>query len=375
MAKPMTKSATIAHLAQKTGLAKKQVVDLFEQLEALAIKEAKNVFVLPALRTAGAGQPQGADGPQSADRRADQDPGQARREVPAGQEHQGRGAWQEVRAGTASPSGPSRTRGARRESSSVSSGPGRRRPPTSRRAGARGRVRRSSGPLLLERAGAAGHAPRAGHRGAARRGPRTGAGRGSRPGRPGTRLGGGGEGRDALCAPARPRPRVGALSASFPCRRPSCRRPSAAVPASGSSAGAAAAPSGAQRAAVATAALPPPSANPRPHAHRHPRRWDRRRQAPAGPGRARPAADARPSSATRVTMRWSGGSTSRPTSTPSATRWAAGSTRTGAGGSAARASGRSERWSASASRPGSIWATAISPRTCTAPACCARGRR
>ncbi len=47
MAKPMTKSATIAHLSQKSGLAKKQVVDLFEELEALAIKEAKNVFVLP----------------------------------------------------------------------------------------------------------------------------------------------------------------------------------------------------------------------------------------------------------------------------------------------------------------------------------------
>ena len=47
MAKPMSKSATIAHLAQKTGLAKKQVVDLFEQLEGLAIKEAKNIFVLP----------------------------------------------------------------------------------------------------------------------------------------------------------------------------------------------------------------------------------------------------------------------------------------------------------------------------------------
>ena len=47
MAKPMTKSATIAHLAQKSGLAKKQVVELFEHLEGLAIKEAKNVFVLP----------------------------------------------------------------------------------------------------------------------------------------------------------------------------------------------------------------------------------------------------------------------------------------------------------------------------------------
>jgi Bacterial nucleoid DNA-binding protein len=47
MAKPMTKSATIAHLSQKSGLTKKQIVDLFEQLEGLAIKEAKNVFVLP----------------------------------------------------------------------------------------------------------------------------------------------------------------------------------------------------------------------------------------------------------------------------------------------------------------------------------------
>ena len=47
MAKPMSKSATIAHLAQKTNLTKKQVVDVFEQLEGLAIKEAKNVFVLP----------------------------------------------------------------------------------------------------------------------------------------------------------------------------------------------------------------------------------------------------------------------------------------------------------------------------------------
>ena len=47
MAKHMSKSATITHLSQKTGLPKKQVVDLFEQLEALAIKEAKNIFVLP----------------------------------------------------------------------------------------------------------------------------------------------------------------------------------------------------------------------------------------------------------------------------------------------------------------------------------------
>ena len=47
MAQSMTKSATIAHLAQKTSLSKKQVVDVLDQLAALATKEAKNVFVLP----------------------------------------------------------------------------------------------------------------------------------------------------------------------------------------------------------------------------------------------------------------------------------------------------------------------------------------
>ena len=47
MAKPMSKSASIAHLAQKTNLSKKQVVVVFEQLEELAIKEARNIFVLP----------------------------------------------------------------------------------------------------------------------------------------------------------------------------------------------------------------------------------------------------------------------------------------------------------------------------------------
>ena len=47
MAKSMTKSAIIAHLAQKTDLSKKQVVDVMDQLLSLAQKEAKNVFVLP----------------------------------------------------------------------------------------------------------------------------------------------------------------------------------------------------------------------------------------------------------------------------------------------------------------------------------------
>ena len=47
MAKSMTKSAIITHLAQKTDLSKKQIVDVMEQLNALAVKEAKNVFVVP----------------------------------------------------------------------------------------------------------------------------------------------------------------------------------------------------------------------------------------------------------------------------------------------------------------------------------------
>ncbi|MEK7716101.1 MAG: HU family DNA-binding protein [candidate division NC10 bacterium] len=47
MAKMMTKSATLGHLAQKTGLPKKQVAELLDELLMLASKEAKNGFVLP----------------------------------------------------------------------------------------------------------------------------------------------------------------------------------------------------------------------------------------------------------------------------------------------------------------------------------------
>ena len=47
MAKSMTKSAIIGHLAQKSNLSKKQITDVMEQLNALAVKEAKNVFVVP----------------------------------------------------------------------------------------------------------------------------------------------------------------------------------------------------------------------------------------------------------------------------------------------------------------------------------------
>jgi DNA-binding protein HU-beta len=47
MAKTMTKSAIIGHLAQKSNLSKKQVVELMDQLLSLATKEAKNIFVVP----------------------------------------------------------------------------------------------------------------------------------------------------------------------------------------------------------------------------------------------------------------------------------------------------------------------------------------
>jgi DNA-binding protein HU-beta len=47
MAKTMTKSAIIAQLSQKTGLSRKQIVDVMDELNGLAVKEAKNVFVVP----------------------------------------------------------------------------------------------------------------------------------------------------------------------------------------------------------------------------------------------------------------------------------------------------------------------------------------
>ena len=45
----MTKSQTLAALAEKTGLSKKQVAQFLDELASLAYKEAKNSFVLPGL--------------------------------------------------------------------------------------------------------------------------------------------------------------------------------------------------------------------------------------------------------------------------------------------------------------------------------------
>ena len=47
MAKMMTKTQVMGHLAQKMNLSKKQVMELFDETLSLACKEAKNGFVLP----------------------------------------------------------------------------------------------------------------------------------------------------------------------------------------------------------------------------------------------------------------------------------------------------------------------------------------
>ena len=51
MAKGMTKSETLATLAEKTGVAKKQVAEMLDAIAALAYKEVKSAgeFTLPGL--------------------------------------------------------------------------------------------------------------------------------------------------------------------------------------------------------------------------------------------------------------------------------------------------------------------------------------
>ena len=51
MAKIMTKSAVVSHLADKTTLTKKQVAGFLDEMHGLAVKEAKKnqAFVLPGI--------------------------------------------------------------------------------------------------------------------------------------------------------------------------------------------------------------------------------------------------------------------------------------------------------------------------------------
>lgn len=44
-----TKSQIVAHLADKSGVTKKQVVEILSELVGLAYKEAKNGFTIPGL--------------------------------------------------------------------------------------------------------------------------------------------------------------------------------------------------------------------------------------------------------------------------------------------------------------------------------------
>ena len=51
MAKVMTKAGVVTHLADKTGLTKKQVAGFIDEVQTLAVKEAKKngAFVLPGI--------------------------------------------------------------------------------------------------------------------------------------------------------------------------------------------------------------------------------------------------------------------------------------------------------------------------------------
>lgn len=49
MGKPLTKSQIAEHLAEKSGLTKRAMVQFLDELAALAYREAKNVFTVPGL--------------------------------------------------------------------------------------------------------------------------------------------------------------------------------------------------------------------------------------------------------------------------------------------------------------------------------------
>ena len=49
MGKTLTKSQIAEHLAEKSGLTKRAMVQLLDEFAALAYREAKNVFTVPGL--------------------------------------------------------------------------------------------------------------------------------------------------------------------------------------------------------------------------------------------------------------------------------------------------------------------------------------
>jgi len=49
MGKPLTKSQIAEHLAEKSGLTKRAMVQFLDEFATLAYREAKNVFTVPGL--------------------------------------------------------------------------------------------------------------------------------------------------------------------------------------------------------------------------------------------------------------------------------------------------------------------------------------
>lgn len=49
MAKAMSKSAIMAHFAEKFGIKRKEVAAFFDELSSLAYREAKNQFTIPGI--------------------------------------------------------------------------------------------------------------------------------------------------------------------------------------------------------------------------------------------------------------------------------------------------------------------------------------
>ena len=94
--KAATKTATYQRLAEATSLTRKQVASFFDELSNLIKaevgKKGPGIFNLPGLlkiKTRREGADQGAPGPQSADRRADHDQGQAQTDRGAGPASEG----------------------------------------------------------------------------------------------------------------------------------------------------------------------------------------------------------------------------------------------------------------------------------------------
>jgi DNA-binding protein HU-beta len=49
MAKAMSKSAILAHFAEKFGMKRKEVAAIFDEIASLAYREAKNQFTVPGI--------------------------------------------------------------------------------------------------------------------------------------------------------------------------------------------------------------------------------------------------------------------------------------------------------------------------------------